>query len=89
MNPLVPFLWVAGGVHLAIAATNVSLPRRLRYRENLSRVWPIIRQVFVVHSIYAVFVVFFSPCCVFSSRRCLLATADLAGSSVRRWRFSG
>ena len=59
MNPLVPFLRVAGGLHLAIAVANVSLPRRLRYRENLSRVSPIVRQIFVVHSIYVVFVVLF------------------------------
>jgi hypothetical protein len=66
LNPLVPFLWVAGGLHLAIAAGNVSLLRRLRYRENLSRVTPIIRQAFVVHSIYVVFVVlFFAVLCLF------------------------
>jgi len=66
LSPLVPFLWVAGGLHLAIAAANVSMPRRLRYRENLSRVSPIIRQIFVVHSIYVVFVVlFFAVLCLF------------------------
>jgi len=49
-----------------MAAANVSLPRRLRYRENLSRVSPIIRQIFVVHSIYVVFVVlFFGVLCLF------------------------
>ena len=69
MNPLVPFLWVAGGLHLAIAAANVSLPRGLRYRENLSRVTPIIRQIFVVHSIYVVFVVLFFAVLCFSSRQ--------------------
>ena len=32
------------------------LPRKLQYQENLSRVDPIIRQIFVVHSAFIVFV---------------------------------
>ncbi len=66
MQALVPSLWAAGGLQLAIAAANVLLPGKLRYRENLSRVSPIIRQIFVVHSIYVVFVVlFFAVLCLF------------------------
>ena len=49
---IVPFLWVAGGVQLLIAGANIGLPSRLRYRENLARLTPIVRQVFVVHSVY-------------------------------------
>jgi hypothetical protein len=42
---------------VAIAFANIFLPAKLRYRENLSRVAPIIRQIFVVHSVYIVGVV--------------------------------
>jgi hypothetical protein len=42
---------------VAIAVANVFLPKKLDYHGNLSRVAPIIRQVFVVHSLYIVGVV--------------------------------
>ena len=54
MSALTEILWTAALVQIAIAATNVFLPRKLRYRENLERVAPIIRQIFVVHSVYIV-----------------------------------
>jgi hypothetical protein len=57
MHTLVLFLWLAGLVQVAIAFANVFLPKKLNYRDNLSRVAPIIRQVFVVHSVYIVGVV--------------------------------
>jgi hypothetical protein len=57
MHALLQLLWLAGFVQLAIAAANFFLPRKLNYRENLSRVSPIIRQIFVVHSVYIVGVV--------------------------------
>src|SRR3989442_12532669 len=57
MQTLIPLLWVAGGVHLGIGVANFALPRRMRYRENLSKVSPIIRKIFVVHSLYIVVVV--------------------------------
>lgn len=57
MHALLRLLWLAGFVQLAIAFANFFLPRKLKYRENLSRVSPIIRQIFVVHSIYIVAVV--------------------------------
>jgi hypothetical protein len=53
---IIPWIWAAGGVQIAIAAANFVLPKKLRYWENLRRVDPIIRQVFVVHSVYIVFV---------------------------------
>lgn len=66
MNPMVPFLWIAGGVHLAIAVANFWIPGILHYRENLAKVSPMVRQVFVVHSIYLVMVlVAFSALCFF------------------------
>jgi hypothetical protein len=57
MRTLFLFLWLAGLVQVAIAFANVFLPKKLNYRDNLSRVTPIIRQVFVVHSVYIVGVV--------------------------------
>jgi hypothetical protein len=57
MRMLLQLLWLAGLVQVAIASANIFLPAKLKYRENLSRVSPIIRQVFVVHSIYIVGVV--------------------------------
>jgi hypothetical protein len=57
MPVLIAALWIAGFVQMAIALGNFVLPRKLRYRENLSRVAPIIRQIFVVHSGYVVGIV--------------------------------
>ena len=54
MPALLLFLWLAGFVQVAIAYANLLLPAKLNYRENLSRVSPIIRQIFVVHSVYLV-----------------------------------
>jgi hypothetical protein len=57
MRVLLQLLWLAGLVQVAIASVNLFLPAKLKYRENLSRVSPIIRQIFVVHSVYIVGVV--------------------------------
>ena len=65
-------LWIAGVVELAIAFANFVLPRKLRYQENFSRVTPMIRQIFVVHSGYIVGVVLLFAVMTFGF------TADLA-----------
>lgn len=57
MRVLLQLLWLAGFVQLAIASANFFLPAKLNYKGNLSRVSPIIRQIFVVHSVYIVGVV--------------------------------
>ena len=54
MPGLLQLLWLAAFVQVGIAFANLFLPAKLKYRENLSRVAPIIRQIFVVHSIYIV-----------------------------------
>jgi hypothetical protein len=56
MRFLIPGLWAAGAVQLAILAANFFLPKKLRCRENLSRVSPMIRSIFVVHWVYIVLV---------------------------------
>src|SRR5205807_9930431 len=58
MRVLLLLLWVAGLVQVAIASANLFLPAKLKYRDNLSRVSPVIRQSFVVHSVYIVGVLF-------------------------------
>jgi hypothetical protein len=57
MRAILLFLWLAGFVQIAIASANLFIPRKLNYQENLTRVAPIIRQIFVVHSVYIVGVV--------------------------------
>jgi hypothetical protein len=56
MRPLIPWLWMAGAIQLAIIAANFALPKKLRCRENLVKVSPMIREVFVVHWLYIVLV---------------------------------
>jgi hypothetical protein len=75
MQLLIPALWMAGGVHLIIAASNFVLPRKLRYRENLSCVSPIVRQIFIVHSIYILIVL------LLFAGLCLFFAPELAGGS--------
>lgn len=66
MNTMVPFLWIAGGIQLAIAVSNIWVPGILHYRENLAKVSPMVRQIFVVHSIFIVLVLLgFSALCFF------------------------
>lgn len=66
MNIMVPFLWVAGGVHLAIAVSNIWVPGIFHYRENLAKLSPMVRQIFIVHSIYILLVLLgFSALCFF------------------------
>jgi hypothetical protein len=54
MNTLLLLLWLAAFVQILIAVSNFVLPRKLHYEESLRRVAPIIRQIFVVHSVYIV-----------------------------------
>ena len=57
VRTLTAALSVAGAVQLAIGFANFVLPAKLKYRENLARVAPIVRQIFVVHSGYIVGIV--------------------------------
>ncbi len=66
MRSILLFLWLAGFVQIAIACANLFIPKKLNYQENLSRVAPIIRQIFVVHSAYIVGVVLLFAVVTFS-----------------------
>src|SRR5580704_13929587 len=56
MPHLIYLIWSAGAVQLVILAANFVLPKKLQCRENLARVSPMIRTVFIVHWIYIVLV---------------------------------
>jgi hypothetical protein len=46
------WLWFAGVVQVLILLANIPLPKILRCRENLAKVSPMIRAVFIVHWAY-------------------------------------
>jgi hypothetical protein len=48
---------VAGLMQLVIAVANFFVPSKIGYKENLSRLSPIVRQVLIVHHVYIVLVV--------------------------------
>jgi hypothetical protein len=56
MRHLIPWLWAAGAVQLLILSANFFLPKKLSCRENLARVSPMIREIFIVHWVYIVLV---------------------------------
>jgi hypothetical protein len=73
---LIPWIWIAGGLQLGIAAVNIALPKKLAYRENLARLSPIVRQIFIVHSAYIVLML------VAFALLCFLFAPELAGATM-------
>jgi len=69
-------LQLAGVCQLAIAVANFFLPAKLHYRENLLKVSIIVRQIFIVHSIFIILVL------VGMGGICLLFPQDLCGAST-------
>jgi hypothetical protein len=53
MRPLIPWLGVVGAMQFVILAANFGLPKKLRCRENLAQVSPMICEAFVVHWLYS------------------------------------
>ena len=75
MGRVAILIWVAGLLQLGIAAANLLLPRILRYRENLARMSPMVREIFLVHTGYIVLVL------IAFGTMSLLFAPDLAGGS--------
>jgi hypothetical protein len=75
MIDLTPWIWGAGAVQMVIAAANIFIPKKLSYAENLAKVTPIVRQVFIIHSVYIVWVL------VVFALICLLYAAELASGT--------
>jgi vacuolar-type H+-ATPase subunit I/STV1 len=74
---LVLLLWLAGIVQVGISLASLILPRKLDYAENLRRVTPIIRQIFIVHSAYIVGVVLLFAAITFGFARDLASGRGL------------
>lgn len=80
MQLMIPALWLAGAIQLAIAAANLALPKKLNYREHLPRMAPVIRKIFVVHSFYIVGVVL-----IFAIATLLFAPELSSGAGLGRF----
>jgi hypothetical protein len=80
---LVPYLWLAGGLQLLISSANFFAPRMLRYRENLARLTPTVREIFLVQNVLLTLTV-----ATFGALSLLFAD-DLAGASRIGRYFSG
>jgi hypothetical protein len=52
MIGLEPFLWVAGALHGLIAVRNLAAARLYRYREEMAKMSPFVREVFYVQNAY-------------------------------------
>jgi hypothetical protein len=66
MINLTQAIWLAGVIQLLIAGANIFIPQKLGYGENLRKVTPIFRQIFIVHAVYIVWVLLaFSAICLF------------------------
>jgi hypothetical protein len=65
----------AGAMQLAMIAANFALPKRLRCKENLVKVSPMIRALFIVHWLYIVLVLG-----IFAAL-CFWFAPELAGAS--------
>ena len=77
MKSILPLaIQFAGALHLLVAGANFLLPGILRYRENLAKVAPIIRHIFLVHAFYIVLVL------VGFGAACLLYPKELCGANA-------
>ncbi len=52
MNRLEPYLWVAGALQWLVAASNLFAARMFRYRQEMAKVSPFVREVFFVQNAY-------------------------------------
>ena len=75
MNPLVPYIWAAGAVHLGIVAGNIPVHKKLDVRTHLERLPPMLRQVFLVHWFYILVVL------LLFAGLCFCFAPELAGAS--------
>ena len=76
-------LWLAGGLQLLVASSNIFAPRKLHYAENLARVDRTFRDVFVILYIYIILML------VAFALLCISFAAELASGSALGRSLSG
>lgn len=83
MNPIIPFLWAAGVLHVLLVVANFWLPRMIRLHENLERLDGFVRELFLVQNAYIrlVLLAFAGLCFLFAS--------DLSGATALGQACSG
>ncbi len=74
---------LAGLLHFVIAGTNFFAARLFRYRENMNRIEPFVREVFWVQNGFIVLIT------LFLGVLCLVFSRELAGSSALGRSLSG
>jgi len=72
---IIPYIWIAGGIQLLIALSNVFASRMFRYRDHLGAVPGHVAQVFVVQNVFIVFTV------IGMAGLCFTFAEELAGRS--------
>jgi hypothetical protein len=73
---IVTAIQAAGLIQLIDAAANLALPSKIRIRDDLNRLSPLARQIFVVHWGYIIYVL------AAFGFLCLFFAPDLAGTSA-------
>ena len=80
---IVPYIWVAGGLQLLIAISNIFAVKMFRYRESLRTLPAHVAEVFVVQNVFIVFTV------VGMAGLCFAFAKELAGGSLLGRSVSG
>jgi hypothetical protein len=73
---IVPYIWIAGGLQLLVAISNVFAAKMFRYRECLRTLPAHVAEVFVVQNIFIMFTV------VGMAGLCFAFAEELAGGSL-------
>jgi hypothetical protein len=89
MHPLIPYIWAAGAAQLLVASASLFAPRMLHYRENLAKLAPIVRQIFIVMNCYIVLVPVASPGSTSASPAIWPGKACSAAIVAASWHSSG
>lgn len=76
MEWIVPYIWIAGGLQLLIASSNVFAAKMLRYRESLRSLPGHVAEVFVVQNIFIIVTV------VGMAGLCFSFAEELAGGTL-------